>query len=362
MFTEKHFPQSLTGDELDLFLEAGWYRMGQSIFTCHFIFFEENLYSAIWIRLPLEGYTFRKSARKLMRKVENRFQVVVRPAVIDEQKELLFQHFKLFFKGNLYGTLHELMFDHKSYNIFDTWEVAVYDADRLAGFSFFDLGHHALASIKAVYHNDYRQYSLGIYTMLREIQFGWEQGFNYYYPGYVVPGFQRFDYKLRIGSPDQVQFFEIRENVWKPWSTFDPEQVPARVLDLELFKMGFHLSLHRIGFQLVYYPAFESNLFGTEKRHFLQSPIFLHLFSDRYLHPRFAISYDLRAEEFVFSHSIPPTLLRGILDRYDTLANPHLPILHQLLADVVILRHWDAQAIVQRVLQINDLLKHFPQL
>ena len=44
MFTEKHVPDSITGEELDDYLDRGWYRMGQSIFTCHFLFFNDSLY------------------------------------------------------------------------------------------------------------------------------------------------------------------------------------------------------------------------------------------------------------------------------------------------------------------------------
>ena len=41
-----------------------------------------------------------------------------------------------------------------------------------------------------------KKYSLGFYTMLLEIDFGIKSGAEYYYPGYVVPNYFKFDYKL----------------------------------------------------------------------------------------------------------------------------------------------------------------------
>ena len=356
MFTEKHLPESLSGEELDVFLEYGWYRMGQTVFTCHFLFFEDNLYSPVWLRLPLEGYRFRKSLRKIKRRVEERFEGKVRPAIIDEEKELLFQHFKKHFKGKLYGSINEALFDGHERNVFNTWEVAVFDRGRLIAFSFFDLGHLSLASIKAVYEHDYRHFSLGIYTMLREIQFGWEKGFDYYYPGYFVPGYSRFDYKLRIGKPEEVEFYDLKTSTWHPYSSFDPERIPVRVLNLKLFRVGFALSGLRIPFQMLYYPAFESSLFGTAEEQFLQSPLFLHIFSDHYLNPRFVVYYDLKKDVFVFSHS----LHREVLEKFLTdlnLTDAEKKLTEYLINNTVLAEDVTEIPVVNMVKRVANLLK-----
>lgn len=344
-----------------MFLEYGWYRMGQTVFTCHFLFFDDNLYSPIWLRLPLEGYRFRKSLRKIKRRVEERFEVKVRPAFVDEEKELLFQHFKKHFKGKLYGSIKEAMFDGHESNVFNTWEVAVFDNGKLIAFSFFDLGHLAIASIKAVYDNEYSKYSLGIYTMLREIQFGWEKGFDYYYPGYFVPGYPRFDYKLRIGKPEEVQYYDLKTSTWLPYSTFDPEKIPVRVHNLKLFRVGFTLSGLRIPFQMLYYPAFESSLFGTAEEQFLQSPLFLHIFSDHYLNPRFVVYYDLRNEVYVFSHSLQQEVLQKYLSDEYALTAAEKRLVEYMMNNTVLARDISEAPIVNRVKQVDHLLKSVRQ-
>lgn len=357
MFVEKHLPKTLSGEELDVYLEQGWYRMGQSVFTCHFLFFDDSLFSPIWLRLPLQGYRFRKSLRKIKKKVEERFEVEVRPAVVDEEKEMLFQQYKKHFKGKPFGSVNEALFEGSKRNIFNTWEVAVYDEGRLIAFSLFDLGHLALASIKAVYAYEYRNFSLGIYTMIREIQHGCDNGFDYYYPGYFVPDYPRFDYKLRMGKPEEVQYFDLKTSTWLPYSSFSQDKVPVYVMNMKLFRVGFELSALRISFQLLYYPSLESSHFGPTEQSFLQSPLFLHVFSDYFLMPRFAIFYDLRDEEYVFSHCLSRQVLEAYLGN-SGLSETDKKLVEFMLKHTVIITSASEAAIIDMVKKVSNLLQH----
>lgn len=305
MFTEKQFPSSISGEELDTYLANAWYRMGQAIFTCHFLFFEDNLFSPLWTRLPLKGYQFRKSLRKIISRNQQKFRTIFRPAVLDDEKENLFQKYRSKFNGRLSPTLKDNLLDNREYNIYATYEVAVYEKDRLVAFSFFDLGRNSLASIKGVYEPDFAADSLGLYTMLQEIQFGLDQGFEYFYPGYVVPGFSRFDYKLRIGKPEEVQFYDLKYRRWRPYSLFQAEQLPVRVLTEKLSEAAIALNQMGINCQILFYPAYEANIFGYANEQFLESPLFLNIFSNVFPRPRFIVYYDLWREKFYFTHCMP---------------------------------------------------------
>ena len=78
-----------------------------------------------------------------------------------------------------------------------------------------------------LYDPDYAQYSLGIYTMLCEIQYGIEQRKKYYYPGYVVPGYKKFDYKLRVGT---MEFYDVPSESWKHYDELETANLPAEKL------------------------------------------------------------------------------------------------------------------------------------
>jgi leucyl-tRNA---protein transferase len=46
MFAQVHSPESLHPVELDRYLDNGWFRMGQTIFTTNFLNFNNELFSA----------------------------------------------------------------------------------------------------------------------------------------------------------------------------------------------------------------------------------------------------------------------------------------------------------------------------
>jgi arginine-tRNA-protein transferase len=358
MFTEKQFPESLSGGELDDLLAKGWYRMGLSVFTCHFLFFEESLFSPIWLRLPLEGYQFRKSLQKNLLQNRQRFRTVVKHGVIDNEKEALFQKYKLNFKGMLSASILDSLLDGQQRNIFDTFEVSVYDGDKLVAFSYFDLGDKSLASIKGVYDHDYASHSLGIYTMLEEIQFGKDLGFQFYYPGYIVPGFPRFDYKLRIGKTKDVQFFDLRQQQWLPMTEFSNGNVPVGVLSHKLNQMGYALTQAGINAQMLYYPAYEANAFMFENEHLLESPLFLTLFNNVFPRPRFIVYYDLWKDKYVFTHCMPLEDLGLYFEytmKFDTKEARHF--LDYILEKSLIIQATQVDTVVKLAVEISKLIK-----
>lgn len=273
MFALKNYPEVLRPQDLDAYLGEGWYRMGQSIFTTHFLFFDDEIYSAVWVRLPLRQFQFSKSNRKLIRRTEERFRCVIGPAVIDEEREELYQLYRDDFPGMIAPSLSDSLLDGEEANIYNTYEVAIYDDERLIALSYFDLGATALASIQGVYHPDYKKFSLGFYTLLAEIQFGIELGFAYFYPGYVVPGYPRFDYKLRIGP---VEYYDLRRPGWLPYQQLAEKDIPIRKMTQKLQDLLPVLQEAGVGALLRYYPLFEANLFGFWRIPFFDYPVLLY--------------------------------------------------------------------------------------
>ncbi|KGE85757.1 MAG: GNAT family N-acetyltransferase [Phaeodactylibacter xiamenensis] len=285
MFAEKHYPELLLPEELDAYLSRGWYRMGQTVFTTHFLCFGRSYYSAIWVRLPLTGYRFRKSLRKVYRKVGRYFESEIGQAAITPEKERLYRRYKASFSGMLAPTLRDALMDGEDFNIFRTYEVRVYDKDKLIALSYFDLGHHSSASIMGIYDPDYKKYSLGLFTMLREIEYSMERKLLYYYPGYVVPGYPRFDYKLRIG---EVEYFDLSLHAWRPHTGLAETETPLGAMNTRLQEMQQFLSHKGYKSQLLNYPLFEANLFGFWSAPYFDYPVFL-LCSPREHNRRFLI-------------------------------------------------------------------------
>lgn len=293
MFAEKHYPEELLPEELDAYLARGWYRMGQSIFTTHFLCFGEQFYSAIWVRLNLANFTFSKSLRKLLRKNNSLFRTEFNRSRITPEKEELYQLYKESFPGILAPTLRESLLDGEDSNVFDTYEVNVYEGDKLIGVSFFDVGKDSAASIMGIYDPDYQSYSIGLYTLIAEIAFCLRNNFSYFYPGYVVPGYPRFDYKLRIGK---VDYLNLATNEWQAFDSLQSNGIPIEKIDQKLLDLKNALQRQGIPCKKLYYPLFEANLFAFWQTDYFDFPLFLLCNPDpkEKMSSYFIIVYDMR--------------------------------------------------------------------
>jgi len=245
---------NIKGIELDHFLNTGWFRMGNSIFTTQFIFFDEKMYSAIWLKLPLKDFTFKKRHRKLKRKVEKDLKVIYRQAEFNQEKDQLFEVYKKNFKGDIRSSIKTIMLDDSAYNAFNTLEVSIYDDNQLVAFSFFDKGKDNVASILAAYHPDYKHYSLGIYTMLAEVEFCIKNGFKNYFPGYFVPEMNRFDYKYSLGNS---KFYHFPNQEWIDFEKFTDKHILSNMLTDNLTLLHEKLRNNRIQNYIFFYRKFE---------------------------------------------------------------------------------------------------------
>lgn len=226
---------------LDEFLKKGWYRMNNYLFTVHCMFFDNMVSSVLWLRLPLRNYKKSKSLRQIYNRVHANFKVEIRRATYSKSQKVLYKKYVI--------DLKQRSGSFASYvgNRFDTYEVNVYDGDLLIAFSYFDLGQNSIASILGVFHPHYQKYSLGIFTMLAEVEYGIKNGFDYYYPGYVVLKNPIFNYKLRIKP---MEFYHPPEQAWIPWESFGPSHDLIEILSEKISSLAENLKEAGISFSL----------------------------------------------------------------------------------------------------------------
>ena len=224
--------------------------MGQSIYTTHFSRLADgNLYSTLCSRLSLDGYTFSKSLRKLRRRNDPHFRVVIQPAKMDTAKRRVNQRYGAHFPNRYYPDLEFYLYNQEGLTVFNTQAVEVYHQERLIAFSFFDAGRDSLYSKIAIYDPVYQRHSLGIYTMIKEVEWAMKRGMAYYYPGYVVPGYAEFDYKHRIGP---LECLDLRNGTWKPYADFRPEDIPLQAMIQKLESLASAFQRQGILYRLNY--------------------------------------------------------------------------------------------------------------
>lgn len=240
MFAQIHSPNFLEPFELDAYLAKGWFRMGQDIFTCNVLHFKRVFYSAIWLRIPLANYQNDKAFQRLL-KLNAHFQVRIQPAEITPEKEALYDKYKTGISFSTADSLVDLLLNNqKEPSIFDTYEVCVYDDEKLIATGFFDLGEKSAAGIVSFYDPEYKKHSLGKYLIYKKVDYCKGKGLEYFYPGYFAPNYPMFDYKLEIGK-SVLEFYDIYTCTWQSMASFADYPIPVYEQAHKLTEMEFGL-------------------------------------------------------------------------------------------------------------------------
>ncbi|MFN8357023.1 MAG: hypothetical protein U0Y10_21395 [Spirosomataceae bacterium] len=251
---------SISSPQLDRWLAGGWFRNGQQLFRTQLLMMDGKLYTTINIRLPLKNHQFPKRIAKIYRRNTTLFRSEVRPAnFYSEDKQRLFDQHRSRFKGT---SVRELWrhFSNDGYNMYDTFELCVYDGDQLVAMSFFDIGEKGLASILGVFDQRYSKHSLGLYTMMQEVELAKALNCHFYYPGYVLDRPSSFDYKLRLGKYHRYDWHTKRWNLFeKPWPITLATQVEQSLAELKQALDDFQLGYAQKWYQYYlwqYYPDY----------------------------------------------------------------------------------------------------------
>lgn len=259
MFVEVHTPQQLTGQELDAYLERGWFRMGQTIFTTNFAHVKDQILSTIWLRVRLRNYVQDPAHKKLIKRNSN-FETQVQPARITEEKELLYARYRESLPFSVSESLQHLLLGKSDPpSVYNTYEVTVRDQGKLIGCGFFDVGGNSAEGIVSFYDPEYKKFSLGKYLIYSKVQFSKELGLQFFYPGYFVPGNPYFDYKLSIGT-QALQYLQLSSAVWQDYSSFSREDVPADAMYGALEKLNEELQKSGVESCVQKYEFFDAGL------------------------------------------------------------------------------------------------------
>lgn len=206
----------ILGEALDFYLSLGYYRMQQELFTCQFVPFKRRIYTAHWLRLVLAGLEWGPAQRHLLRR-NARFAATVRPFRPRAEYEDLYVRYLQSVVFEAAPTVDEVLLGGAPHNVFNTHVIELRDEGQLVAAGVFDRGERSLAGILNFYDPDYRKHSLGKYLMLLKVEYARQLGLDYYYPGYLIHNFPKFDYKL-FPSVAATEVFDSISGLWHPFS------------------------------------------------------------------------------------------------------------------------------------------------
>jgi arginyl-tRNA--protein-N-Asp/Glu arginylyltransferase len=218
----------LPGDFLDYYLGQGYYRMGQNLFTCQFLPLETGVYTTHWLRLAVARVAYGPKQRQLFR-LNEQFTVAVRPFRLTLEYEALYTRYYQSIDFDANPSLGDLLLEGSPHNIFDSHVLEVRDGERLIAAGVFDHGTDSIAGIVNFYDPAYRKHSLGKYLMLLKLEHARRHQLAYYYPGYLVHNYPKFDYKL-WACLAATEVFNARTHQWRPFSWEEVNREAARLL------------------------------------------------------------------------------------------------------------------------------------
>ncbi len=207
---EEFTAEAVSPTQLDELLANGWRHFGTHFFRYNLGIYRDEIRRVIPLRIRLSKFAPSKSQLRVLRKnVELRCEI--RPIRLTAAVEDLFERHKLRFKQHPPDSLYDFLSIDPANTPCEGLELAVYDHERLVATSFFDVGGSALSGVYAVFDPDESHRSLGIFTMLKEIEFAIDGGKQFYYQGYCYSGESFYDYKKRFRG---TEGFDWRGN-WK---------------------------------------------------------------------------------------------------------------------------------------------------
>lgn len=216
MDAHPHHVPLIAGEPLDFYLSLGYYRMQQDLFTCRFLQLDGEFHTVHWLRLVLPQVEYGPAQQQLLRR-NARFSTVLKPFVLTDELETLYAAYRRSITFDAPASVESFLLDGATRNDFDTYVLEVRDGAQLIAAGIFDEGHRSLAGIMNFYDPAYRKHSLGKHLMLLKINHARSRRMAYYYPGYLVHNYPKFDYKL-YPCPAATQVFDALSGQWVPFS------------------------------------------------------------------------------------------------------------------------------------------------
>lgn len=209
--TEPHFineefdAENVSPTQMDKLWENGWRHFGTHFFRYNLGFYGFDIRPVIPLRVRLADFSPSRSQRRVIRKNSD-LKTLFRPIEITREKEELFERHKTRFDQGVPNSVYDFL-SHDPANIpCDAMEICAYDGERLLATAFFDYGLRAASGVYAMFEPDESHRSLGIFTMLKEIEFATARGKEFYYQGYCYEGASYYDYKKRFRGTERYDW------------------------------------------------------------------------------------------------------------------------------------------------------------
>ena len=198
--------EHVNAGELDDLLSKGWRHFGKYFFRYSIAIHEDRYRLVMPLRIRLERFSLSKSLRRIQ-KLNSDLSVEFRRARLDAEKQALFDIHKKRFKGHRPRSIFHFLDKDAARVPSPAMEFCLRTGDgRLAAASFADEAKESVSGIYAMFDPAFSRRSLGIHTLLLELEYAISRGKRFYYLGYAYEGSSFYDYKKRFSGIERYDW------------------------------------------------------------------------------------------------------------------------------------------------------------
>ncbi len=213
LINEEFYADFVLPEQMDSLWANGWRHFGTHFFRYNVGFLINDLRFVLPLRIRLADLIFSKSQRRVFRRNED-LDVSIGPINIDATIQALFDRHKTRFNHAVPESIYNFISRDPADSPCDAKEVRVTKDGELLAVSYFDVGSNSTSGIYAMFEPANANRGLGIFTMLKEIEYSRQTGREFYYQGYAYQGASFYDYKKRFRG---TEAFDWRHD----WIAYD---------------------------------------------------------------------------------------------------------------------------------------------
>lgn len=198
------------GEMIESYWEKAWSSGTTTLHRTNYDVYKERYFKSFPTRYKLWEFVFTKSLRHILKKNEDLI-TIIRPLRVTKEKEKLFlSHHVARYKNPPRESLSKT-YEYQSLYASDLTELCVFKDEKLIACSIFEVARYAMVSNACFWDINEANRSLGIYTILREIQYALEKRMVYYYLGSYYKQNPNYQYKTRFRG---LELFDWKNNSW----------------------------------------------------------------------------------------------------------------------------------------------------
>jgi arginine-tRNA-protein transferase len=204
---------AVTPEQMDMLWDGGWRHFGTYFYRYELSMHRGRLHHVLPLRIVLSEFQPSRSQKRVLAKNRD-LQVVIRDTQLNRARHELFLRHRERFDDNIPDSLYTFLSDEPNCVPCLNREINLYEHGRLLAVSFLDIGATATSGVYAMFEPEAEKRSLGIFMILKAIEYSQALGCTHYYPGYAYREPSIYDYKKNFTALESLDW----ESGWQAFS------------------------------------------------------------------------------------------------------------------------------------------------